>query len=386
MRTNIRRAVAKAYDNKKSPVQMLSSLWDCIISLFTYFAELFFSRTISFESGGPRVALDESHQKILGEGAFSVVYKASSVGRTPRTYYALKKMLMQTKECERTVAVEIEALCRFKHPCIVPLLASSTNQNEASTGVKVAFLLFPYMKNGSLRTLLNRRLDAASDFGRSSKSKSTRDSDSIQNSRLPGASLRKILGDFADICGAFNCLHTFSPSYVHQDIKPDNILITDEGTPLLTDFGSVRLADIVITSRTQSLAVAEEAAQFCTISYRAPELFDPPRNCKLDSRTDVWGMGCLLYAWWFGYSPFECEFNDNGSVRLVESSHSRVLSKTPVPPTLTSNDRIVLDIVEWMLNRDFSIRPFTTDIIERLQETISKLPSCEEEFDAFQNC
>ena len=99
----------------------------------------------------------------------------------------------------------------------------------------------------------------------------------------------------------------------------------------------------------QSLRVAEDAASHCTASYRAPELYDPPQGSTLDTRyiscyfysppvcllryyglayilidlylsaqsifaififrTDVWSLGCLLFAWWFGHSPFECEFH-----------------------------------------------------------------------------
>eukprot|EP01035_Chromulina_nebulosa_P020003 gene20003-25976_t len=120
-----------------------------------------------------------------------------------------------------------------------------------------------------------------------------------------------MLIDYKQILEAVNLLHSYQPSYIHQDIKPENILIDSDGTPLLTDFGSVRLAEIHITSRKQALIVSEEAAQFCSMAYRAPELFDPPNETKLDSRTDVWSLGCLVFAWWFGYSPFESEFNES---------------------------------------------------------------------------
>jgi serine/threonine kinase 16 len=63
-----------------------------------------------------------------------------------------------------------------------------------------------------------------------------------------------------------------------------NILIADDGTPLLTDLGSARLANVHINNRSQALKVADEASQFCTISYRAPELFDPQTGTFLDSR------------------------------------------------------------------------------------------------------
>ena len=45
-------------------------------------------------------------------------------------------------------------------------------------------------------------------------------------------------------------------------------------------------------------------------------------------RTDVWALGCLLFAWWFGYSPFECEFYGQ-AIKVVECSSLRVLSSVP---------------------------------------------------------
>lgn len=109
--------------------------------------------------------------------------------------------------------------------------------------------------------------------------------------------------------------------------------------------------------------------------YRAPELFDPPRDCRLDCRTDVWGIGCLLFAWWFGYSPFECEFNDQGQIRVTECSHSRVLSKInrKRAPHLTADDAVVYELTEWTLQRDFAIRPFTSDVITRVEEVLASL-------------
>ena len=56
-------------------------------------------------------------------------------------------------------------------------------------------------------------------------------------------------------------------------------------------------------------------------------------------RTDVWAIGCLLFAWYYGYSPFECEFIENTSnVRVVECTHLRVLSKVPSPTKKTMDD------------------------------------------------
>ena len=94
--------------------------------------------------------------------------------------------------------------------------------------------------------------------------------------------------------------------------------------------------------------------------YRPPELFDPAIDMVLDCRTDIWSLGCLLFAWWYGYSPFESEFvyqdnvnsntnngNNNGSSNSSGMNNvSREL--TPISgdnryntPTTDSRDHIV---------------------------------------------
>jgi serine/threonine protein kinase len=58
-----------------------------------------------------------------------------------------------------------------------------------------------------------------------------------------------MLRGFQSICEALDCLHNSNPAYVHNDVKPDNILIGDDGRVFLTDFGSVSPADRVVETR-----------------------------------------------------------------------------------------------------------------------------------------
>lgn len=343
-------------------MRLLQQLWSYIQAFITFIMKCFGrGNSIYFENSRISVNLDtgdvggsDSKAGSLGEGAFSTVYRATDATDRSRQY-AVKKMFIQSPESERSLTQEIDSFQRFRHPHVLKLTDSLIQNKD---GLKIAYLLFPLCKRGSLRDELNRTTLVGS------------------GARQQGAfGLLGTLSSFSGIVSAFNVLHTHAPPYVHQDIKPENILFTEDGRPLLCDFGSVRLADISITNRAQALAVADEAATFCTVSFRAPELFDPPRGGKLDTRTDVWAIGCLLFAWWFGYSPFECEFTENVThggcgVRVTDCSHSRVLSRMPRPSRPTPEDSVILDFAEWVLVKDHRIRVYTSDVESRLQEVL----------------
>mmetsp|Transcript_30728 Transcript_30728/g.29337 ORF Transcript_30728/g.29337 Transcript_30728/m.29337 type:complete len:364 (-) Transcript_30728:96-1187(-) len=299
--------------------------------------------SLTFEKSGKRI---RSTKETLGEGGFSTVFRAVSLTSTKE--YALKKILIQNEEMERCVKLELVYLILFSHPNIIDIIDSTNGKNEYN--VHLVYILFPMMKKGTLRDAINKRLK--------------------NDPKRENCEMIKMISDFKAICLAFNYMHTFSPvKYVHQDIKPENILISDEDQPILTDFGSVREADVFIDTRSKALSITEEAAQFCTVSYRALELFDPQTGSTLDSRTDVWGIGCLIFAWWFGYSPFECEFTIKDEIRVVECTYSRVLSKIPRPSQPSKNDLFILDFIEWVLNREMAHRPWCTDLMDRLDKT-----------------
>ena len=90
------------------------------------------------------------------------------------------------------------------------------------------------------------------------------------------------------------------------------------------------------------------------------------------NRTDVWAIGCLLFAWWFGYSPFECEFH-GGILKVVECSSLRVLSPIPRSSCPSTDDKTVTELTEWILEKDFRVRPFTSDVMHRVEEIIATL-------------
>jgi hypothetical protein len=164
---------------------------DFILRVFVSFQRLVFSyqsnKFVSFDSG-----LNITVCETIGEGAYSFVYAGTGNGRK----YAVKKMFMQSAEFERCAMTEVESFKRFRHSNILKMLECSRKTENSSP---VMFMLFPLMEQGSLRAVLDRRFNHLS----------------------PRPSLREMLTDFTAICEAVNVLHTYSPSYVHQDIKPE---------------------------------------------------------------------------------------------------------------------------------------------------------------------
>jgi serine/threonine kinase 16 len=90
-------------------------------------------------------------------------------------------------------------------------------------------------------------------------------------------------------------------------------MIDDDGVnPILMDLGSIAPSPTPITSRSLALAVQDQAAEHSTMPYRAPELFDVKTGSTIDTKVDIWSLGCTLYACLVGKSPFEMRSDETG--------------------------------------------------------------------------
>lgn len=312
------------------------------------------SKTISLPKG-MRVKIE----KMIGEGGYSYVYVARDT--KTRGKYALKKVLCQVPEQVAMVRREAAVHDAFAHPHLMPLLDFAWTKAPGGRG-DVAWLLLPLAAGGSLRAHLDRRLGlpaAAAGAARSSSSSSGRGGGG------GGLAEGELLRLFWGICKGVEALHQHVPSWAHRDLKPDNVLLYGDGTPVLIDFGSVADANVVITNRNEALQLQDAAAQFCTVSYRAPELFDVASSATVDCRTDVWSLGCTLYAMAFGYSPFESEIGPDNQIRVVDCTFLRVIGKVSYPKYHKYSENL-LELISFMLEQDPKKRPFIGDIIDKL--------------------
>ena len=90
-------------------------------------------------------------------------------------------------------------------------------------------------------------------------------------------------------------------------------MIDDTGAnPNLMDLGSVAPSPLPITSHSLAIATQDHAAEHSTMPYRAPELFDVRTGTVIDTKVDIWSMGCTLFACLVGKSPFEMRSDETG--------------------------------------------------------------------------
>lgn len=123
-----------------------------------------------------------------------------------------------------------------------------------------------------------------------------------------------------DVASGLAYLHAKNPPIIHQDIKPDNILISDEGRYMITDFG--------ISARIRS-TLNRSAAEMSggTLAYMGPERFS--QNPQPIMASDIWSLGAMMYELMTGFPPYNNHggmLQKNGAdIPMIEGEYSQKL-------------------------------------------------------------
>lgn len=231
----------------------------------------------------PKIKIDGKRYSVLNsiaEGACAYVYRVKSVNMADfNSHYAVKKMFCQTPEQIADARKEISLLESISHSNVISLIAKDIVDGKRDQ--VTVFMLLPLFTNS-----VQGFIDKCQGYPHSAFS--------------DPSVIIKVLANVADGLGAIHNL-----GYRHCDIKPANILLTKDMVGVITDLGSASPLRTECHCRRDALALQEEAAQFSTASYRSPELMDPPNNCVIDGKADVWALGCTFYAMCFSRTPFE---------------------------------------------------------------------------------
>ena len=219
------------------------------------------------EGPGSRIGPYKLLQQI-GEGGFGVVFMAEQEKPVARRV-ALKviKLGMDTRQVVARFEQERQALAMMDHPNIARVLDAGATETGR-----------PYFVMDLVKG------DPIVDY--------------CDKNRL---SIEARLELFAQVCTAVQ--HAHGKGIIHRDIKPSNILVgTQDGRPMakVIDFGIAKATSQKLTDKT---LFTEHQQVIGTLQYMSPEQAEG--SLDIDTRTDVYSLGVLLYELLTGSTPFD---------------------------------------------------------------------------------
>lgn len=257
-----------------------------------------------------RYSIDE----LLGQGGMATVYRGTDVklGRQ----VAIKVMranLADDDQFRSRFRQEAQSASRLAHPGVVRVLDAGDDLIQSANGPqRLPFIVMEYVDGQNLRELLSTE-------------------------RLTVAEACRVVDA---VLAALEYSHR--AGIVHRDIKPANIMITRSGQAKVMDFGIARA--VSETSQT----VQETTAILGTAAYFSPE---QAKGETVDTRTDLYSAGILLYELLTGSVPFKGD-----TAVAVAYQH---VSERPQPPSSANPelgaelDRVVLHALAKDRNRRF---------------------------------
>jgi WD40 repeat protein len=207
----------------------------------------------------------------IGEGGFGSVWMAEQREPVKRLVaFKIIKLGMDTKQVIARFEAERQALAMMDHPNIAKVLDAGSMETGRP------FFVMEYIKGVPILEYCDsERLDT--------------------NARLDL---------FTSVCHAIQ--HAHQKGIIHRDIKPGNVLITmHDGVPVpkVIDFGIAKATNAELTQKT---LFTEHRQMIGTPAYMSPEQAEMS-GLDIDTRSDVYSLGVLLYELLTGTTPFAAE-------------------------------------------------------------------------------
>jgi len=237
----------------------------------------------------------------IGEGGMGSVYLAehSMLGKV--AIKALAPQLCLNQHFRDRFIKEAKAQFALKHENIVQLHTVMEEGNDL-------FLVMEYIDGCSLDVFIENEKELDCD---------------------------KALTIFKDILNGLNYAH--SQGVIHRDVKPSNILITNEGKAKVMDFGIALMSD--------GKRLTKTGTTLGTAWYMSPEQISNPKN--IDHRSDLYSAGIILYELLSGTVPFDGETDFNIYHKHIHE----------IPEDLTSKDCNISLTLSNILNKALEKNP-----------------------------
>jgi serine/threonine protein kinase/tetratricopeptide (TPR) repeat protein len=266
-----------------------------------------------------------SHYKILaklGEGGMGVVYKAqdTKLKRTVALKF-LPRDLMIDDQAKKRFYKEAQAAASIIHPYVCTIYEVEEFQSKT-------FIVMEYLTGQSLKEIIK-----AGPVGLDQTLKyAIQAAQGIQKAHEQGI--------------------------IHRDIKSANIIITEEGTAKILDFGLAKFRKQTVTTK--------EGVIKGTIDYMSPE---QTLGDKLDHRTDIWSLGVVIYEMLVGQLPFRAAYEQAIMYSIMNEEPEPITAlRTGVPMELER-------IVNKAISKDSNERYQHLDDLIVDMERVKKLPS-----------
>jgi serine/threonine protein kinase len=237
---------------------------------------------------------------LLGQGAFGDVYVAEQL-RPVRRNVALKivKLGMDTRQVVARFEAERQALALMEHPHIAKVYEAG------STEAGRPYFAMEHVPGVPITEYCDRH-------------------------RLP---IKQRLRLFLLVCDAIQ--HAHQKGIIHRDVKPSNILVKvvgDQPLPKVIDFGIAKATGYSLTELT---LFTDRGQLIGTPEYMSPEQAEVDAS-NVDTRTDIYSLGVVLYELLTGTLPFRAGVLRSGT---VEQIRSRIHDHQPQRPSTSVRTR-----------------------------------------------
>ncbi|CAO2816481.1 unnamed protein product [Amaranthus hypochondriacus] len=227
----------------------------------------------------PKTILEKYLQgKLLGKGSFAKVYHARSISTQKSVAIKVIDKSKTHSSMEPRIVGEVAAMRRLNHPNILKI-------HEVLATKSKIYLVMELAKGGDLFGKLSRRPDH----------------------RFPEPIARKY---FHQLISALHYCH--QNGVAHRDVKPQNLLLDEEGNIKVSDFGLSAVVEIA----KDRLMLQTSCG---TPAFAAPEIVGKTRNGYDGSKADAWSCGVILFVMLTGYLPFD----DANLVLMYRKMHKK---------------------------------------------------------------
>ncbi len=272
-------------------------------------------------------------RSVIARGGMGTVYLAEQAN--PRRKVALKVVRagLGSLDAERRFKQETAILARLHHPHIAQVYeagtapaagedpstsetdgASSANRDLAAAGMREIHVARP---GGTIHYFAMEYVHGAKTL--------------TDYAAAHDLSISDRLELFCQVCEAVDYGH--GRGVIHRDLKPQNVLVDDNGVVKVIDFGVARSIDSDVATATR---VTEAGTLIGTLSYMSPEQCDAD-PLALDVRSDVYSLGVMLYELLCGKLPYDVS-------KISIYTAIRTIRETPPQPLADVNRRLRGDL------------------------------------------